>query len=159
MHFKAAALIACAFAAGQMTHATTLPPELKAYDFAEAYVFAHGGVVISPYHHGFYCQGGRKISEGLLLKPGNTFLEYNPDRMFCEEYLFTHQNETQAFFHERIYHYHTVKDAHGKYHYLRDELVDTDDFYLTKDRAMEPFDHVFTDLELHPGSQEWRTRP
>ena len=46
-------------------HATTLPPEFKAYDFGEAYYIEDGGVVISPYDHGFYCPHGIQTPEGI----------------------------------------------------------------------------------------------
>ena len=49
---------------------TTLPPELKAYDFAEAYYIEDGGVVISPYNHGFYCPHGVETPEGIRIMPG-----------------------------------------------------------------------------------------
>ena len=139
-------------------HATTLPPEFKAYDFGEAYYVEDGGVVISPYDHGFYCPHGIETPEGIRVMPGDTFIQFNPDRMHEEVFHFVRLNaaQTQAFFHERIYHYVMVKDARGRSHPRREQLVDTDDFYLSRFRGMEPFDHIFTDIELHPGEQEWR---
>jgi hypothetical protein len=139
--------------------ATTLPPELKAYDFAEAYYIEDGGVVILPYNHGFSCPHGVETPEGIRVMPGDRFVQFNPDRMLEEDYRFLRlsANGTQAFFHERIYRYKVVKDARGRLHKQREELLDTDDFYLTRFRGMEPFDHVFTNIELHPGSREWYT--
>ena len=138
--------------------ATTLPPEFKAYDFGEAYYVEDGGVVISPYDHGFYCPHGIETPEGIRVMPGDTFVQFNPDRMHEEVYHFARLNaeETQAFFHERIYRYKMVRDARGHFRPQREELVGADDFYLSRFRGMEPFDHVFTDIELHPGEQEWR---
>jgi len=140
------------------SNATTLPPELKAYDFAEAYSLEKNSVVISPYHHGFYCSSGVQTSRDIRIVPGDTFLQYDPARMVVEDYCFVRFDaaERRAFFHERSFHYKVVKDAHGKSRYVRQELIDTDDFYLTGFRALEPFDRVFTNIELHPGSQDWK---
>lgn len=137
---------------------TTLPPELKAYDFAEAYYIEDGGVVISPYDHGFYCPHGVETPEGIRVMPGDRFVQFNPGRMLEEDYQFLRlgADGTQAFFHERIFRYKVVRDVRGRIARRREELLDTDDFYLTQFRGMEPFDHVFTDIEVHPGSQEWR---
>jgi hypothetical protein len=148
-------LLLLSFAA---VRATTLPPEFKAYDFGEAYYVEDGGVVISPYDHGFYCPHGIETPEGIRIMPGDTFIQFNPDRMHEEVYHFVRLNaeQTQAFFHERVYRYKMVKIARGHFHPQREELVGTDDFYLSRFRGMEPFDHVFTNIELHPGEQEWR---
>ena len=137
---------------------TTLPPELKAYDFAEAYYIEDGGVVIAPYDHGFSCSRGVETPEGIRVMPGGRFVEFNPDRMLEEDYYLLRLNAdgTQAFFHERIFAYRVARDVRGKICRQRGRLLATDDFYLTQFRGMEPFDHVFTDIELHPGSQEWR---
>jgi len=154
-----AILIVLFFGTMVLSHATTLPPELKAYDFAEAYSLENGSVLLLPYHHGFYCSSGVRTPRGLRIVPGDTFLQYDPVRMVVEEYRFTRMNaeQNQAFFHEHSYRYRTEKDAQGKYHYIREQLLDTDDFYLTKFRALEPFDQVFTNIELHPGSQGWKS--
>ncbi len=143
-----------------MARATTLPPELKAYDFAEAYYVEDGGVVVSPYDHGFVYRHGVETPEGIRFMPGDTFTQYNPNRMVEEDYRLVRLNSEQnrAFFHERIYRYKVVKDSRGRWREVRGKLLDTDDFYLTEFRSLEPFDHVFTDIEMHPGSQEWRTR-
>ena len=143
-----------------LARGTTLPPEFKAYDFGEAYYVEDGGVVISPYDHGFYCPHGIETPEGIRVMPGDRFVQFNPNRMEEEDYLLLRLNaaQTQAFFHERIYRYNLVRDPRGGWRKQRGQLLNTDDFYLTRFRGMEPFDHVFTDLELHPGSQEWRTR-
>jgi hypothetical protein len=140
--------------------ATTLPPELKAYDFAEAYYVEDGGVVVSPYDHGFFYRQGVETPEGIRFMPGDTFTEYNPDRMLEEDYRLVRLNgsQTRAFFQERIYRYHTAKDSHGRWCEVRGKFLGTDDFYLSEFRGMEWADHVFTDVELHPGAQEWRTR-
>src|ERR1039457_7203707 len=124
-----------------VARATTLPPELKAYDFAEAYYIEDGGVVISPYDHGFYCPHGVLTPEGIRIMPGDRFVQFNPDRMLEGDYRFLRLSAdgTQAFFHERIYRYKVVKDAHGRRCEQRQQLLDTDDFYLTRFRGMEPF--------------------
>ena len=140
---------------------TTLPPELKAYDFAEAYYVEDGGVVISPYAHGFYCPHGVETPEGIRVMPGDTFSQFDEGQRVEEEYHFLRlsADQTQAFFHERIYRYSVVRDAKGRLHQKRGMLVDTDDFYLTRFRGMEWADHAFTGLDLHPGLESWRTRP
>jgi hypothetical protein len=138
--------------------ATTLPPELKAYDFAEAYYVEDGGVVIAPYAHGFYCPHGVETPEGIRVMPGDRFVQFNPNRMLEEDYRFVRLDGSQAFFHERIFRYKVARDARGRFCEQREQLLDTDDFYLSRFRGMELFDFVFTDIELHPGSQEWRTR-
>jgi hypothetical protein len=140
--------------------ATTLPPELKAYDFAEAYYVEDGGVVVSPYDHGFAYRHGVETPEGIRFMPGDRFVQYDPNRMLEEDYQLVRLNaaQTQAFFHERIYRYKAERDSRGRFCEVREQLLGTDDFYLTKFRALEPFDHVFTYLELHPGTEEWRTR-
>ena len=138
--------------------ATTLPPEMKAYDFAEAYYVEDGGVVISPYDHGFYCPRGVETPEGIRVMPGGRFIQFNSDTMHEEVYHFLRLGEdgTQAFFHEDIYRYSMQRNARGRWVPIRHELTGTDDFYLTQFRGMEPFDHVFPEIELHPGEQEWR---
>jgi hypothetical protein len=143
-----------------LARATTLPPELKAYDFAEAYYVEDGGVVVSPYDHGFFYRHGVETPEGIRFMPGDSFAQFNPNRMLEEEYRFVRLDGAQnrAFFHERIYRYRTMRDSRGRWCEVRGRLLGSDDFYLTRFRGMEPFDHVFTDIELHPGAQEWRTR-
>jgi hypothetical protein len=133
---------------------------LKAYDFAEAYYVEDGGVVISPYAHGFFCPRGIETPKGIRVMPGDVFVQFNPDRLQEEEYQLVRLNaaQTQAFFHEKTYRYRTLRDAHGQFYEKRGRLLGTDDFYLTQFRGMEPFDHVFTDIELHPGAREWRSR-
>ena len=151
-------MMAGAFLAGMAAlRATTLPPEMKAYDFGEAYYIEDGGVVISPYDHGFYCPRGIETPEGIRVMPGGRFVQLNSDRMQEEDYHFLRLSDdgTQAFFHEDIYRYSLMRTARG-WRPVRHELLDTDDFYLTQFRGMEPFDHVFPDIEIHPGTQEWR---
>jgi hypothetical protein len=149
-------LASCAIPAA----ATTLPPELKAYDFDEAYYVEDGGVVVSPYDHGFSYRHGVETPEGIRFMPGDSFTELNPDRHLWQEFRLVRLNgeQTQAFFHERIYRYEAGRDAKGRPCEVRGKFLGTDDFYLTRFRGMEPFDHVFTNIELHPGAVEWRTR-
>jgi hypothetical protein len=143
------------------SRATTLGPELKAYDFAQAYYLEDGGVVIAPYHHGFYCDDGIPTPEGIRIMPGGTFLQYDPARMVVDEYELVRLNAegTRAFFHQRTYRYTTTKDAQGHWHYVRGPLLATNDFYLTKTRLLQWFDFAFPYMEIHPGAQGWRSRP
>jgi len=138
--------------------ATTLPPELKAYGFSQAYYIEDGGVVISPYPSGFRAAHGVDTPEGIRIMPGGTFIQYESDRLVCEQYLLIRADDQRAFFHERLYRYHTVTDARGRSHPVRDQLLGTDDFYLTQFRALEWFDYAFPNIELHPGLQEWRSK-
>jgi hypothetical protein len=144
-----------------MSRATTLPPELKAYDFAEAYYVEDGGVVISPYAHGFYCPHGVETPEGIRVMPGDTFFMFDEGQKVEEEYHLLRLNPegTRAFFHEDIFRYRVMRDARGRSGEKRGALIDTNDFYLSQFRGLEWFDHVFTGLDLHPGLQNWRTRP
>jgi hypothetical protein len=141
--------------------ATTLPPELKAYDFAEAYYIEDGGVVISPYANGFVCPQGIETPEGIRVMPGDSFSMYDEGQKVEEHYHLLRLNPggTRAFFHEDIFRYRRMRDAQGRWCEVRGARVDTDDFYLTQFRGLEWFDHVFTGLDLHPGLETWRTRP
>jgi hypothetical protein len=139
-------------------HATTLPPELKACDFAEAYYLEDGGIVISPYPHGFFCPQGTETPEGIRVMPGDTFYQYDSGHQICEEYHFLRLSGEQAFFHERLFHYHVARNARGRLAAVRDTCFATDDFYLTQFRGLEWADHVFTNVDLHPGLQEWRSK-
>src|SRR5277367_4854173 len=69
------------------SHATTLPPELKAYDFARAYYVEDGGIVIAP-QDGFYSSGGVQTPEGIRLMPGQTFIQFDPGHLVMEDYKF-----------------------------------------------------------------------
>ena len=141
--------------------ATTLAPELKAYDFAEAYYIEDGGVVISPYSHGFLCTDGIETPEGIRLMPGGAFMQFDATRMVVDKYKLLHLNPegTRAFFQQRTFRYKVVKDARGHYHDVIGQQVASNDFYLSKWRSLEWFDHAFPYIEIHPGAQGWRTRP
>jgi hypothetical protein len=141
--------------------ATTLPPELKAYDFGEAYYIEDGGVVISPYNHGFYCKDGIETPEGVRIMPGVAFMQFDAAQMIVDQYVLLRLNRegTRAFFHRRTYRYKIVRDAQGRYHDIIGQLVDTNDFYLSQWRSLEWFDHAFPNIELHPSAETWRTRP
>jgi hypothetical protein len=140
--------------------ATTLAPELKAYDFARAYYIEDGGIVIVP-QDGFYCPHAVKTPEGLRIMPGQTFTQFDPARHIMEVYTFTHLDTDQrrAYFHERRYHYKVIRTPENKWRIIRQDYIDSDDFYLTKFRMLEWFDGAFPDVEIHPGEQLWRTRP
>jgi len=140
--------------------ATTLPPELKAYDFARAYYVEDGGVVIAP-QEGFYTSGGVQTPEGIRLMPGKTFIQFDEAHLIVEVYKFVSLDpgERRAHFHERRYHYTVSKDAHGKRHVDIGPSIDNSDFYLSHFRLLEWFDFAFPNIEIHPGEQNWRTRP
>lgn len=141
--------------------ATTLPPELKAYDFGEAYYVEDGGVVISPYSHGFYCPDGIETPEGIRVMPGVSFMQFDEARKVVDKYTLIRLNEeaNRAFFHQQTYRYKMVKNREGKWHPVILDRVATNNFYLSKWRTLEWFDHAFPYLELHPGAEGWRTRP
>jgi len=142
------------------SHATTLPPELKAYDFARAYYVEDGGVVISP-QEGFYTMGGVQTPEGIRLMPGQVFAQLDESRFIMEVYKFVSLDpgERRAHFHEHRYHYKVATDAHGKRHIVPQDSIDSEDFYLSHFRLLEWFDFAFPYLEIHPGEENWRTRP
>ncbi len=160
MHLKAAIPVVFFLLSAMAGRATTLAPELKAYDFAEAYYIEDGGVVIAPYQHGFVCKGGITTPEGIRVMPGGAFIQYDPARMVVDEYTLVRLNAegTRAFFHERSYRYKTEKEAGGTYRYVREEPLGSDDFYLSKWRTLEWFDFAFPEIEIHPGGEGWRTR-
>jgi hypothetical protein len=147
-------------AAAPSAYATTLPPELKAYDFARAYYVEDGGVVISP-QEGFYCSGGTQTPEGIRLKPGQLFIQFDESRFIMEVYRFVSLDpgERRAHFRESRYHYTVSTDAHGKRHISPQGHIDSTDFYLSHFRLLEWFYFAFPYIEIHPGEQNWRTRP
>ena len=142
------------------SRATTLPPELKAYDFARAYYVEDGGVVIVP-QEGFYCSGGVKTPEGIRLMPGHVFIQFDESRLILEVYRFVSLDpgERRAHFHESRYHYWMSTTAQGKRHVTPEGYIDSTDFYLSHFRLLEWFDFAFPYIEIHPGEQNWRTRP
>jgi hypothetical protein len=154
-------LVVAGLLAPMAGRATTLPPELKAYDFAEAYYLEDGGVVIAPYHHGFYCEDGIQTPEGIRIMPGGSFLQYDASRMVVDEFKLLKLNPegTRAYFHQWTYRYKTEKDANGHWQYIRQELLATNSFYLTKTRILQWFDFAFPGVEIHPGAEGWRSRP
>jgi hypothetical protein len=156
LFFFAASLLLSMAAA----HATTLPPELKAYDFARAYYVEDGGVVIVP-QEGFYTSGGVQTPEGIRLMPGQVFIQFDESRLIMEVYKFVSLDpgERRAHFHERRYYYTVTKDANGKRHINPEGFIDSSDFYLSHFRLLEWFDFAFPYLEIHPGEENWRTRP
>ncbi len=142
-------------------NATTLPPEFKAYDFGEAYYIEDGGVVISPYSHGFYCKDGINTPEGIRIMPGKVFAQFDASRMVVDIYklLYLNKEQNRAFFHQETYLYKVVKDEKGNYHDIIKEKVASNDFYLTKWRGLEWADHVFPYTEVHPTQDDWSSRP
>jgi hypothetical protein len=158
MNFRLLAIAACLLARSACAHATTLPPELKAYDFARAYYVEDGGVIIVP-QEGFHCSGGVPTPEGIRLMPGQVFIQFDESRHILEDYRFVSLDpgERRAHFHESRYHYAVT--THGKRQIEPQEFIDSSDFYLSHFRLLQWFDFAFPYLEIHPGEQNWRTRP
>ncbi len=156
-NFLGAVLFLAALAAGR---ATTLAPEIKAYDFCRAYYLEDGGITLQP-QDGFYCPGAAKTPEGPHISPGMSFVQFDPARHIMEVYVFTRitPGERRAYFHEDRYHYKRVRAPDNKWRIVRQDYVDSDDFYLTQFRQWQWLDGVFPDFEVHPGEQLWRTRP
>ena len=142
------------------THATTLAPELKAYDFCRAYYLEDGGITLVP-QDGFYCATATHTPEGLHIAPGMNFTQFDPARHIMEVYHFIRitPDERRGFFHEQRYHYKVVRTPEKKWRIFRQDYIDSDDFYLSQFRQWEWLDGVFPDFEVHPGEQLWRTRP
>ncbi|MCE0498768.1 MAG: hypothetical protein LV481_12560 [Methylacidiphilales bacterium] len=161
MRFITAFLLVLLIAAGSAARATTLPPEFKAYDFAQAYYIEDGGVVIVPYVHGFQCNDGIETPEGIRIMPGGIFRQFDGSQPIVDEYelLYLNAAGTRAYFRQRSFCYKIVKDEDGRYRKIIGRQVATSEFYLTKFRGLEWFDFAFPDIEIHPGTQGWRTRP
>jgi hypothetical protein len=142
------------------SHATTLWPELKAYDFARAYYLEDGGITLVP-QDGFSCPDATETPEGLHITPGQTFTQFDPSRLIMEVYTFTRldKDERRAWFHERRYRYKVVRTEANKLRLVPLNYLDSGDFFLTHWRALEWFDGAFPDIEIHSGEQLWRTRP
>jgi hypothetical protein len=140
--------------------ASTLSPELKAYDFAQAYYIEDGGIVIVPYDYGFSCPKYVVTPEGLRVMPGGTFSQYDPQHQVDQVFRFTRLSGdgTQAYFHEHVYACHAVTDSRGRSAHVRDRLVGTNDFYLSQFRDLEWFDFVFGNIQMHPGLAEWQSK-
>ncbi len=140
--------------------ASTLPPELKAYDFAQAYYIEDGGIVIVPYDYGFSCPKYTETPEGLRVMPGGTFAQYDPQHQVDQEFHFVRLSEdgTQAYFHERVYACHAVTSPNGRPAHVHVRLLGSNDFYLSKFRDLEWFDFVFGTIQMHPGLAEWQSK-
>ena len=140
--------------------ASTLPPELKAYDFAQAYYIEDGGIVIVPYDYGFSCPRYVETPEGLRVMPGGTFSQYDPQHQVDQVFHFVRLSAdgTQAFFHERVYACHAVMDSRGQPAHVRDRVIGTNHFYLSQFRDLEWFDFVFGNIQMHPGLAEWQSK-
>ena len=142
------------------SHATTLWPELKAYDFCRAYYLEDGGITLQP-QDGFYGPEGTQTPEGLHFKPGQWFIQFDPARMVMEVYTFLRidPNEHRGYFHEKRYHYKVIRTDDGKQRIIPLDYINSYDFYLTHWRALEWLDNAIPDVEIHPGEDLWRTRP
>jgi len=161
MRFAFPILIVALTLSASTVHATTLPPEFKAYDFAEAYYIEDGGVVISPYSHGFFCKDGIQTPEGIRIMPGKTFAQFDESRMVVDIYklLYLNKEGTRAYFQQETYLYKVVKDKDGKYHDEIREHVASSKFYLTKFRMFEIVDHDVPYVEVPPTTRAWCPRP
>ena len=140
--------------------ASTLPPELKAYDFCQAYYIEDGGIVIVPYSYGFSCPQYVETPEGLRVMPGGTFSQYDPQHQVDQVFRFTRLSEdgTQAYFHERVYQCRPATGPTGKPAHSRVRLLGSNDFYLSQFRDLEWFDFVFGNIQMHPGLAEWQSK-
>jgi hypothetical protein len=141
------------------SHATTLWPELKAYDFCRAYYLEDGGITLQP-QDGFYGPEGTQTPKGLHFKPGQWFIQLDPARMVMEVYTFLRidPDEHRGYFHEKRYRYKVVRTPDNKQRIVPLDYINSDDFYLTHWRALEWFDGAFPDIEIHPGEELRRTR-
>jgi hypothetical protein len=160
MRPKLIILLALVFASMASARATTLWPELKAYDFCRAYYLEDGGITLVP-QDGFYCPEATKTPEGLHIKPGQTFVQFDPARLIMEVYTFLRidPDEHRGYFHEKRYRYKVERTPGDKLRIVPLNYIDSVDFYLTHWRALEWFDGAFPDIEIHPGEDLWRTRP
>ena len=141
------------------SHATTLWPELKAYDFCRAYYLEDGGITLQP-QDGFYGPDGTETPEGLHFTPGQWFIQFDPARMIMEVYTFLRidPGEHRGYFHEKRYHYKVVRTPENKLRIVPLDYINSVDFYLTHWRALQWFDNAIPDVEIHPGEDLWRTR-
>ena len=128
-------------------------------DFARNYQFKDGGVVVLP-RNGFYCPDGVQTPDGILVKPGQSFIQFDAGKLIMEVYHFKRMDPDglRAFFHEKRYHYKVEKNAEDKLVFVRDGYIDSNDFYLPKDNILDWYDSVFGYVNLQPGEQYWRTR-
>ena len=140
--------------------ASTLPPEMKAYDFAQAYYVEDGGIVIVPYDYGFSCPKYTETPEGLRVMPGGTFSQYDSQHQVDQEFYFKRLSDdgTQAYFHERVYACHATTAKNGQPAHVRIRVIGTHDFYLSQFRDLEWFDFVFGNIQMHPGLDEWQSK-
>ena len=145
---------------GALARGSTLPPELKAYDFAQAYYIEDGGIVIVPYNYGFSCAKYVSTPEGPRIMPGGTFAQYDPQHEVDQQFLFTRLSPdgTQAYFHEKVYQCRAVRAADGSPAHVHVRLLGTSDFYLSQFRDLEWFDFVFGNIQMHPGLAEWQSK-
>lgn len=142
------------------SRASTLPPELKAYDFCQAYYIDDGGIVIVPYDYGFSCPHYVQTPEGLRVMPGGTFSQYDPQHQVDQVFHFVRLSDdgTQAYFREKVYACHAVTAANGLSAHVRDRVIGSNHFYLSQFRDLEWFDFVFGNIQMHPGLDEWQSK-
>jgi hypothetical protein len=112
-----------------------------------------------PYDHGFHYRHGVETPEGVRFRPGETFVQYSPDRRVERDYWLVRVNwfNNRAVFHEQVYRYKFMKDSRGRMHHVRTRLVATNDFCLTHFRGLVAFDHAYSNIEYHPGTGFWRS--
>ncbi len=135
-------------------------PEWKTCEFAKGYYIEDGGIVVRPPDHGFYYQHGVETPEGVRFKPGDTFATYDTQRHIEKVYWLMKVNwsNSRAYFHQQVYGYKVVKNRSGQYHKVRVAMLAKRDFSLTHYRGLVAWDHSFTNIEMHPGTQLWRNR-
>jgi hypothetical protein len=127
-------------------------------DFAQAYYIQDGGIVVVPYKHGFYYRHGVETPQGIVFRPGDTFVVYDSKRHLERIYWLTRVNlfNNRAYFHEQIYHYRVLTNADGKTYRSRRGMLASKDFNLTHFRGLVAFDHEVRNIEARPGSILWQ---
>jgi len=132
----------------------------KGCNFGKAYYIEDGHLVVVPYGHGFYYKHGVETPEGVRFKPGDTFVQYDRDKRVERDYWLMRVNwfNNKAVLHEQAYHYKIVENTSGKLHPVRGKLVGSGDITLTHFRGLVAFDHSYSNMENHPGTQFWRSR-
>jgi hypothetical protein len=139
-------------------HAGSASPPLTTCDFARAYYIQDGGIVVKPYKHGFYYRHGVATPEGIIFRPGDTFVVYDSDRHVERVYWLLRVNlfNNRAYFHEQVYRYRVVTNSQGRTHRARRGLLVSKDFSLAHFRGLVAFDHSVYNIEMRPGSVLWQ---
>jgi hypothetical protein len=140
------------------SHAGSSAPPLTTCDFAKAYYIQDGGLVVKPYKHGFYYRHGVPTPEGIIFRPGDTFVVYDSTRHVERVYWLLRVNlfNNRAYLHEQIYRYKLATDSHGRTYHARRGLLVSKDFSLAHFRGLVAFDHSVYNIEMRPGSLLWQ---